>query len=936
MDALVQVVHLHEMLAPPLVDDLDQNAALDLPRGLGPAGEGLLPLVVELEGFGEDALGELHHARRLLEVLNGEPGRVVLRQLQQEALEIPFLGEVVGAVVRDDAFHRPGEQRLGMGLEVLAVDDLKPPLVDDLALFVSHLVVLEQLLAGLGVAALDGVLGSLDCLGDHACLDRHVIGQGSSHDPADGTGREQPHQLVLERQVEPALAAIALAPGPAPELVVDAPALVALAPEDVEATDGSNLVRFGGALLLELPQQRLVERPAFVRVEVEPLGADLVLSETFGVASEHDVDATSGHVRGDGYGMKASRLSDDHSLLGVVLGVQNVVRDALLVQEQGQLLGLRNRCRADEDRLAAVVAFLQVLDDRLELGRLRLEDQVRLIDSDHGAVRRDRNDVQLVGRRELGRLGLGGTGHPGELLVHAEVVLERDCRPRVVLVLDPDTFFGLDSLVKAIGPASPLHDPACELVDDLHLAVGHQIVLVPVVELLGLECLLELMDVVHRDRVVQVGDPELPLDFCNAGLGRHSGALLLVDFVIGIAPQSPHDACKLVVELRRLVRGPGDDERRPGLVDQDRVDLVDDPVDVLTLHHVLALRGHVVTQVVEAHLGVRPVGHVRAVRRGLDGKVVYVGSDETHRQSEEPVDLAHPVGVTPRQVVVDGDDMHAATAERVQIDRERRDESLPLTCLHLRDPPEVQSHATHELDVEVALADGANSRLTYHGESLHEEVVHVLAVIEALFELDGPAGQLRVGQGLDLWLKRVDRGHDGSEAANLLAFARAKYLPEHTHDRPLYAAAPAAPGRRLAVAVLRLALQPATTGIRSPTRRPEPCSPETRAPARWCGAACSTRTLTKVPGARSSPSGGAKCTSLPWRVRPESTSGSFLDGPSTMACSIRPMRLRLRASADRSITTLSRSKRPATTWGGTYSSVICAARVPGLGEKMNV
>src|ERR1035438_7378878 len=80
------------------------------------------------------------------------------------------------------------------------------------------------------------------------CLDRHVIGQGSSHDPADGTGREQPHQLVLERQVEPALAAIALAPGPGPELVDVGPALVALAPEDVEATDGSNLVRFGGAL----------------------------------------------------------------------------------------------------------------------------------------------------------------------------------------------------------------------------------------------------------------------------------------------------------------------------------------------------------------------------------------------------------------------------------------------------------------------------------------------------------------------------------------------------------------------------------------------------------------------------------------------------------------------------------------------------------------
>ena len=202
-----------------------------------PPGKVVLPLVVELEGLGEDALGELHHAGRRLEVLDGEPGRVVLGQLHQEALEVPLLGEVVRAVVRDDPVHHPGEQRLGVGLQVLAVDDLEAALVDDLALLVSHLVVLEQLLAGLGIAALDGVLGPLDGLGDHACFDRHVVGQGPSHHPADGTGREQPHQLVLERQVEPALAGIALAPGPATELVVDAPALVALAPEHVEATE---------------------------------------------------------------------------------------------------------------------------------------------------------------------------------------------------------------------------------------------------------------------------------------------------------------------------------------------------------------------------------------------------------------------------------------------------------------------------------------------------------------------------------------------------------------------------------------------------------------------------------------------------------------------------------------------------------------------------
>ena len=94
--------------------------------------------------------------------------------------------------------------------------------------------------------------------------------------------------------------------------------------------------------------------------------------------------------------------------------------------------------------------------------------------------------MQLVGGGELRRLGLSRTGHAGELLVHAEVVLERDRCPGVVLVLNLDPLFGLDGLVKAVGPASAIHDAAGELVDDLHLAVGHQVVLVPVVELLGL------------------------------------------------------------------------------------------------------------------------------------------------------------------------------------------------------------------------------------------------------------------------------------------------------------------------------------------------------------------------------------------------------------------------------------------------------------------
>ena len=72
-----------------------------------------------------------------------------------------------------------------------------------------------------------------------------------------------------------------------------------------------------------------------------------------------------------------------------------------------------------------------------------------------------------------------------------------------------------------------------------------------------------------------------------------------------------------------------------------------------------------VPQVVKAHLGVRAIGHVRRVGSGLGGEVVDLGRDKADGQSKELIDLAHPFGVTSGQVVIDGDDMHAACRKGV-------------------------------------------------------------------------------------------------------------------------------------------------------------------------------------------------------------------------------------------------------------------------------
>ena len=143
----------------------------------------------------------------------------------------------------------------------------------------------------------------------------------------------------------------------------------------------------------------------------------------------------------------------------------------------------------------------------------------------------------------------------------------------------------------------------------------------------------------------------------------------------------------------------GDDERGAGLVDEDRVDLVDDGVVVAALHHVGGLPGHVVAQVVEAELVVRAVGDVGGVLLAALGGGL-AGDDASGRHPERAEDAAHQLGLVAGEVVVDRDDVHAAGGDRVEVGGQGGDEGLALTGLHLGDVAEVQGRAAHQLHVE--------------------------------------------------------------------------------------------------------------------------------------------------------------------------------------------------------------------------------------------
>ena len=284
--------------------------------------------------------------------------------------------------------------------------------------------------------------------------------------------------------------------------------------------------------------------------------------------------------------------------------------------------------------------------------------------------------------------------------------------------------------------------------------------------------------------VVEVVDAEQVLDLGDARLEHADGALLLVDLVVAAAVlaavQPLHDAGELDVPLRGDVGRAGDDERRAGLVDEDRVDLVDDAEVVATLHELGRVPGHVVAQVVEAELVVGAVGDVLGVLGPpLLGR--HRAEDAAGLHAEGAVHAAHQLGLVLGEEVVDGDDVHALARQGVEVGRERRDEGLALTGLHLGDVAEVQGGPTHDLHVEVSLAEGALARLADGGERLRQEHVEGLALVEALAETLGLVAQLLVGELLEVGLEGIDLLGDALQLLQGPALAGTKQLLDDGH-----------------------------------------------------------------------------------------------------------------------------------------------------------
>ena len=471
--------------------------------------------------------------------------------------------------------------------------------------------------------------------------------------------------------------------------------------------------------------------------------------------TELDIRTAACHVRRDRHGALLAGARDDLCFLLVELGVEHVVRDAILPEDGAEFLRLRDGGRADEDRLPLRVQRGDGTAYGLVLRALRLEDEVRVILADDRLVRRHDDNRQVVDLEELVLLRLGRARHACELVVHAEVVLEGDGRERLALALDLHALLCLDGLMQAVRVAAAFHEAARELIDDDDLAVAHDVVAVALHQRLGAQGSRKAVRELDVLRCVEVVDAEDLLDLRNGVVGRRDRLLLLVDRVVDAFLEARDGLGHDGIHVRRFGARARDDERRARLIDEDGVDLIDDGIVELALDHLLRIDDHVVAQVVEAELVVRAEGDIAAVRE-LALREVHVVHDEADRQSEVAVEAAHVLAVAAGQVVVDRDHVDTLARQGVEVDRQRRDERLAFARAHLCDPALMQAHAADELHIEMAHAEHAARALADDSKGFGQDIVKRLTIREALTELVRVSRQLVVCQSLHLRLQRID------------------------------------------------------------------------------------------------------------------------------------------------------------------------------------
>jgi len=159
--------------------------------------------------------------------------------------------------------------------------------------------------------------------------------------------------------------------------------------------------------------------------------------------------------------------------------------DAAPCKKGGNMFGLFDRDRPDQHGLALFIRLGNFIAQRLVLVRLIQIDDIILIDTRDWQVCRNNNNVKAVNLVEFHSLGVRSARHARYFFVQPEIILKGNCRESAVALGDLDPFFCLYRLMKPVRITPAVKNTACKFIDNLNLAILHNIVNINMEKFMG-------------------------------------------------------------------------------------------------------------------------------------------------------------------------------------------------------------------------------------------------------------------------------------------------------------------------------------------------------------------------------------------------------------------------------------------------------------------
>ena len=310
--------------------------------------------------------------------------------------------------------------------------------------------------------------------------------------------------------------------------------------------------------------------------------------------------------------------------------------DSFFFQHTAQKFGHFYRDRSDKNRLTCSMSSLYFFNDSMIFFCFCFIYRIFKVFSLNRFVCRDFYNVHSVNITELFFFCKSRTCHTALLLKFIKQVLECDRRKRLALSAHFYVFLRLNRLMQPVRITSSRHDTSCKFIDDHNLSFCiHNIVLIFKHQIMRAQSKDNIMLDLQIFRIGKIFNMEEFLYFLNSVFCQVNCLFLFIDNKITrlfdiLSHNRIHlgefSAClatfKLTgknitrfIKLCRFSALPGNNKRRSRLVDQNRVNLIDDRKIQTSLYELFFIYDHVVTQLVKSEFIIRYISNIAVICR---------------------------------------------------------------------------------------------------------------------------------------------------------------------------------------------------------------------------------------------------------------------------------------------------------------------------------